>query len=58
MVELTLSHILPFALSGAEEMVHLFLTSLVTALKKLSKLGINFSIGLHDNLDVEVVHHI
>mgnify|MGYP006090422479 CR=1 FL=1 len=58
MVELTLSHILPFSLGGGEEMLHLFLTSLVAALKKLSKLGINFSIGLDDNLDVEVVHHI
>jgi hypothetical protein len=58
MVELTLSHVLPFIFSSVKETLHLSLTSLVAVLQELGKLGIDFSVRLHDNLDVEVIHDI
>lgn len=58
MVELTLSHVLPFIFRSVKESLHLSLTSFVTILEKFSKLGLNLSVSFHDNLNVEIVHHI
>jgi hypothetical protein len=58
MVELTLSHILPFAFGGVEECLHLLLTSLVAVLQQFSKLSFDLSVSLHDDLNVKVIHDI
>lgn len=58
MLELAFSHALPLVSGGFKELLHFSLSSFVTILQELSKLSIDLSISLNDDLDIKVVHDI